>query len=205
MNIFRKTLLIICCPVDCMNIIKREKKFRFYVVFFLYMLAVLVDYLYNLLVHFPLATKDYDSISLVLETAIFVVPLLSWTVCSYAMTALFDGESNFYDQFTVSAYCTVPYTLFTLISIVASQFMSTEESGFFGVIRYAGLIWMIVLLFVSLMVLNDYSISKAFGITLLSLIAIIILWAVLILFYALTVQLVSLIFNLIKEIQYKVR
>ena len=54
-------------------------------------------------------------------------------------------------------------------------------------------------------ILNDYSISKALVVTVLSLIAIVVLWAVLILLYALTVQMFSLVFNLIKEIQYKVR
>lgn len=203
MSILKSVLLIICYPVDCMNILKREKKFNILIPTLFYMLAVLSNYLYNYTVHFPLATKNFESINIVLEMAIFIVPLFSWVVCSYAMTSLIDGESTFADQFTVSAYCTVPYTVFTLISIIASQFMSTEELGFFNVIRYVGLLWMIVLLIVSLIVLNDYSISKALGIALLSILAIVVLWCVLILLYALTVQLFSLVFNLFKEIQYK--
>lgn len=205
MSILKKILLIICSPVDCITIIKREKKFRLWIPIVFYLVAVLSNYVYNFLVHFPLATKSHDSINILLETVIFAVPLFSWVVCSYAMTALLDGESTFKEQFSVSAFCTVPYTFFTLISIIASQFMSTEEAGLFGVIRYAGLIWMIILLLVSLAVLNDYSISKVIGVTLLSLIAIVILWAVLILLYALTVQLFSLVVNLIKEIQFKAR
>ena len=203
MSILKSVLLIICYPVDCMNIIKREKKFNILVPVLFYMLAVFSNYLYNYTVHFPLATKSFENINFVLETVIFVVPLFSWIVCSYAMTSLIDGESSFADQFTVSAYCTVPYTVFTIISIIASQFMSTEEIGFFNVIRYVGLLWMVVLLIVSLIVLNDYSISKALGVALLSILAIVVLWCVLILLYALTVQFFSLIFNLFKEIQYK--
>lgn len=203
MSILKNVLLIICYPVDCMNIVKREKKFNILVPVLFYMLAVFSNYLYNYTVHFPLATKSFENINFLLEMAIFVVPLFSWIVCSYAMTTLIDGESTFYEQFTVSAYCTVPYTVFTLISIVASQIMSTEEAGFFGVIKYAGLLWMIILLILSLMVLNDYSISKALGIVVLSILSIVILWCVLILLYALTVQLFSLVFNLFKEIQFK--
>ncbi len=203
MNVLKNILLIICYPVDCMNIIKRENKFKLRIPVIFYLLAVLSDYLYNFTVHFPLATKSYDSINLLLETAVFVVPLFSWVVCSYALTALIDGESTFSAQFTVSAYCTVPYTVFTLIAIPVSRLMSMDAAGFFGVIRYAGLLWMIILLITSLIVLNDYSISKALGITLLSLVAIVILWAVLLLIYALTVQLFSLVINLFKEIEYK--
>ncbi len=205
MSVLKKILLIICSPIDCITIIKREKKYKLWIPVAFYSAAVLSNYVYNFLVHFPLATKNHDSINIILETVIFAVPLFSWVVCSYAMTALLDGESTFKEQFLVSAYCSVPYTFFTLISIIASQFMSTEEAGFFGVIRYAGLVWMIILLLVSLAVLNDYSLSKVFGVTLLSLIAMVVLWAVLILLYALTVQLFSLVFNLIKEIRFKAR
>lgn len=203
MSFLKRILLIICYPVDCMQIVKREKKFPVWQTVLLYLIAFVSDYVYGYTVHFPLAAKSRESISLVLEFAILTVPLLSWVICSYAMTALIDGESTFKEQLTVSGYCTVPYTAFTLISIIISQFLSSEETGFFMCIRYAGLLWMIILLFVSLVVLNDYTISKAFGITLLSLFAIVVMWAVLLLLYALTVQLFSLIFNLIEEIRFK--
>lgn len=204
MNIFKLILLIIYHPIDCMQIIKREGKFRWWLLLLLYGLAVASRLVYAYTVHYPLATKNAESINVLLETAVFIVPLISWVICSYAMTALIDGESTFKEQLTVSAYCTVPYTLFTLISIAVSYIMSLEELGIFNFIRAVGLIWMIVLLLVSLMTLNDYSFSKAIGITVLSLVAIIILWAVLLLLYALTVQMVSLIYNVIKEIRFKI-
>ena len=81
--------------------------------------------------------------------------------------------------------------------------MSLQEIGIYNALSGAGIIWMVILLFASLMVLNDYSFSKALGITLLSLIAVIILWAVLILLFSLTVQMFLLLSNLFKEIQMK--
>lgn len=204
MSVLKLILLTIYHPVDCMQIVKREGKFRWWLPLLLYGSAVAARLLYAYTVHYPLATKNSDDVNVLLEVAVFVVPLISWVICSYAMTALIDGESTLRDQFTVSCYCTVPYTLFTLISIAVSYVMSLEESGIFNFIRGVGLIWMIVLLFVSLMVLNDYSFSKTIGITVLSLVAIVILWAVLLLLYALTVQMVSLIYNFVKEIRFKI-
>ena len=50
-----KMLLIVFHPLDCMDIIKREKKqARLWVVPVLYLLAFLVNYAYIFLVHFPL-------------------------------------------------------------------------------------------------------------------------------------------------------
>lgn len=204
MNILKLILLIIYHPIDCMQIIKRENKFRWWLIPLLYGIAVVSRLFYAYTVHYPLASKSAESVNIILEAAVFAVPLFSWVICSYAMTALIDGESTFKTQLTVSCYCTVPYTVFTLISIAISYFMSLEELGIFNFIKAVGLIWMIILLLVSLMTLNDYSFSKAVGITILSLIAIVILWAVLLLLYALTVQMVSLIYNLFKEIRFKI-
>lgn len=203
MMFFKMILMIIFHPVDCMEIIKREKSFRFWMVPVFYGAAAFAKCLYAYTVHYSLTDKSAENISIVLESAMFIVPLLSWVICSYAMTSLIDGESTIKDQLAVSCYCTVPYTLITLISIVISQFMSLKEIGIYNAISGAGLIWMAILLFASLMVLNDYSISKALGITLLSLISVVILWAVLILLFSLTAQLFLLIGNLFKEIQMK--
>lgn len=203
MNYFKMLLLIIYHPVECMVITKREKSFRWWMVPVFYGTAAFAKCLYAYTVHFSLTEKSPQNINIPLEIAVLILPLLSWVICSYLMTSLIDGESTLKDQLAVSCYCTVPYTLITLISIVISQFMSLEEAGIFNAIKGAGLIWMVVLLLVSLMILNDYSLSKTLGIAILSLIAVVILWAVLILLFSLTVQLFSLVFNLIKEIQLK--
>ena len=203
MNYFKMLLLIIYHPVECMVITKREKSFRWWMVPVFYGTAAFAKCLYAYTVHFSLTEKSPQNINIPLEIAVLILPLLSWVICSYLMTSLIDGESTLKDQLAVSCYCTVPYTLITLISIVISQFMSLEEACIFNAIKGAGLIWMVVLLLVSLMILNDYSLSKTLGIAILSLIAVVILWAVLILLFSLTVQLFSLVFNLIKEIQLK--
>lgn len=203
MMFFKLLLLIIYHPVDCMEIIKREKRFRFWMIPLFYGLAAAAKCLYAYTVHYSLTNKSASNISVMLECAIFIVPLLSWVICSYAMTSLIDGESTIKDQLAVSCYCTVPYTVITLISIVISQFMSLQEIGIYTAISGAGILWMAILLFTSLMVLNDYSLSKALGITVLSIISVIILWAVLVLLFSLTVQLFLLLENLFKEIQMK--
>lgn len=203
MTPFKMILLIIYHPIDCMEIIKREKSFRLWMVLLFYGTAAAAKCLYAYTAHYSLSDKSAEDVSIWLESAMLIVPLLSWVICSYAMTALIDGESTIKDQLAVSCYCTVPYTAVTLFSIAISQFMSLNEIGIYNAVRGVGLIWMAVLLFASLMVLNDYSVSKALGITLLSIISVIILWAVLILLFSLTAQMFLIIRNLIKEIQMK--
>lgn len=94
-----KMLLIVFHPLDCMDIIKREKKqARLWVVPVLYLLAFLVNYAYIFLVHFPLESKNPADASLLLEAAMVIVPLFSWVVGSYLMTAITSGESTFLES-----------------------------------------------------------------------------------------------------------
>lgn len=203
MSFFKYALIIIFHPIDCMEIIKRENKFSKLTLALSWLSAVLSCILYEYTVHFPLATKNAASVNIFLEAGIVIVPLFSWVVCSYAITSLMGGESKFSTQLHVSCYCLLPFTIFQIISIILSQFLSLEEVGFYGTIHYTGLIWCIILLFTSLKVLNDYSFSKAVGVTLISLLAVVVMWAVVLLIASLTIQLFSLIYNLFVEIKFK--
>ncbi len=203
MSMIKYALLIIFHPIDCIEIIKRENKFKLSTVIISWGIAILSCILYEYTVHFPLATKSAESINIWLEAALVIVPLFSWVICSYAITSLIDGESTYKTQLEVSCYCLVPFTLFQIISTIASQFLSLEESGLYGTIHIAGLVWCIILLFTSLKVLNDYSFSKAIGVTLISLFAVIVMWAVALLLCSLTIQFFSLIYNLFVEIKFK--
>ena len=203
MSILKSILLIIFHPIDCMEIIKRENKFNVLKLILFWGLAIVSSVIYEYTVHFPLATKSSDTINILLEAAIVIIPLFSWVLCSYAVTALMDGESTFITQLHVSCYCLVPFILFRIIATIASQFLSIEEMGLYNVIYLAGLFWCIILLLTSVKVLNDYSLSKTIGVALISLFAIVVLWAVVLLILSFTIQLLALISNLFSEIKFR--
>ena len=75
------------------------------------------------------------------------------------------------------------------------------EQGLFDVINAGILIWMILGLFVALLTMNDYRLRKALGVTIASLIGMLILWAVAILIYALSSQLVVFINSILVELR----
>ena len=60
---------------------------------------------------------------------------------------------------------------------------------------------MILGLFVALLTMNDYRLRKALGVTIASLIGMLILWAVAILIYALSSQLVVFINSILVELR----
>ena len=104
-SFLRKTLLSFFHPIDCFQIIKRERdRFRILPVLVLYLLAAAVNYLYIFIVHFPLSGKQPVEANVALELAMVTVPLFTFTVASYAVTAILNGESRFTELVTAYAY-----------------------------------------------------------------------------------------------------
>lgn len=207
MNALKKSLLIIFHPLDCFDIIKREDRQKkgdsILITLAFYFLAFLVNYLYVFIVHFPLSDKKPIDTSLILEAALVVLPLISWVVCSYAMTAIMSGESTFKENFTASGYCLVPYIILTPLLGILSNIFEIGEAGVYGFFKNAALIWVVILLFVCLKHMNDYTIRKTIAVAILSIIAIAIVWAVFLLLFSLTIQFIYFFTGIYEEISFK--
>ena len=202
---FQKALLILYHPIDCFDIIKRERSsFRAIPVVILYLLAVLVNYVYIFMVHFPLAGKKPIDANIGLELAMVVVPLFTWTIASYAITSIINGESHLTELITAYAYALVPYILFTPILGLVSNVLSFEQAGVYYFFKYVSLLWVLFLLFLALKHLNDYTMWQTVGITVLSIIMMAVIWAVLLLLASLTLQLIKFFVDIYKEISFKI-
>lgn len=203
-NFFQKVLLIVFHPIDCLVIIKRERyKFNLLPIVVLNLLAVIVNYLYIFIVHFPLATKDSFDANIGLEFAMVIVPLFTWTVASYAITAIINGESHFTELLTANAYALVPYIAITPLLGIVSNILSYDQIGVYLFFKYVSLLWVFILLFLALKYLNDYTIMQTIGIVILSLIAMVVIWAVVLLLASLTLQFFTFFKDFYKELVYK--
>lgn len=203
-SFLKKALLIIFHPVDCLDIIKRERNtFRIVPSIILYLLAVIANYTYIFIVHFPLSQKSGLDANIGLELAMVAVPLITWTIASYAITSIINGESRFTELFTAYSYALVPYIILTPLLGIISNLLSFEQLGVYYFFKYVSLLWVLLLLFIALKYLNDYTLGQTVGITVLSIIMMIIIWAVVLLLASLTLQLLTFLTDVYKEFIYK--
>ncbi|MBR4073085.1 MAG: YIP1 family protein [Clostridia bacterium] len=203
-SFLNKALLILFHPIDAFDIIKRERvKFRPIPVIVLYVLAVAVNYLYIFMVHFPLSSKKPVDANIALEFAMIFVPLLTWTVASYLITSIINGESKFTELVTGYAWCLVPYIILTPALGVLSNILSFEQAGAYFLFKYVSLLWVLILIFVALKYMNDYTILQTAGVAFLSILMMIVIWAVILLLASLTLQFLSFFGDVYTEIIYK--
>lgn len=132
------------------------------------------------------------------------VPVLLFVLANWCLTTLFDGEGSFKDIFVATSYSLLPLPLLIIPSTIASNWVSSSEASIITFIGTLAFIWVGLLLFFGTMVTHDYSLFKNFIIIIFTIVAMACIIFIVLLFSMLLSKLVSLVTNLITEIQYRV-
>ncbi len=132
------------------------------------------------------------------------VPLILFVLANWCLTTLFDGEGSFKDIFIATSYSLLPLPLLIIPTTIASNWVSSSEASIITFIGTVAFIWVGILLFFGTMVTHDYSMFKNFIIIFFTIVAMAVIVFIVLLFSMLLSKLVSLVTNLITEIQYRV-
>ena len=137
-----------------------------------------------------------------LEMIRFVVPLLSGVIACYLITAIMDGEAYFSQILTAMAYALIPYIVFAIPLAALSTILSRGELGLYNSINLIIWLWVALLIFIQLKVLNDYTFKKSVGVMLLSIFAFLIFWGTVGLVFALTNHVLQFVREVIAEARF---
>ena len=132
-----------------------------------------------------------------------IVPLLLFAVGNWCLTTLFDGEGSFKDIFVAASYSLAPLPLLIIPATVYSNFVIATETDIVGFIGTLAFIWLGLLLFFGTMVTHDYSMGKNVVTVLGTIVAMVFIMFVAILFTTLVGKIVSLVTNIVTEIQFR--
>ncbi len=131
------------------------------------------------------------------------VPILLFVLANWCLTTLFDGEGSFKDIFIATSYSLLPLPLLIIPATICSNWVSSSEASIITFIGTVSFIWVGILIFFGTMVTHDYSFFKNFIIILFTIVAMACIVFIVLLFSMLLAKLVSLVTNLITEIQYR--
>jgi len=82
-----------------------------------------------------------------------------------------------------------------------SHALCWNERGWYAAILYFTNVWILILYFLSIKVLNDYSVGRAIATYVISGLGMLLIWFLMLLLYALSVRLMQFIRGIIIEIQ----
>ena len=189
-------------PIDVFRTVRESRgHLKVRVGFILLLLTFAVRLIYIFGVHFPLVELDPRNANLVIEVGKMLLPPITFVIASYAVTAIVGGESKLKEIFTASCYCLMPYIVLTALLTALSHIMSRGEAGLFTFVVKASWILIYIFFLVSICVLNNYSTGKTVAVALLSVIAMVLAWIVVLLVMSLSAQLIEFITGLFREIR----
>jgi hypothetical protein len=140
----------------------------------------------------------------ILSQAISVlVPLFLFILANWCLTTLFEGEGSFKDIFIASSYSLVPLILLIIPATIGSNWVTNTEKGLITMLSTIAFIWTFFLLYFGTMVTHDYSMFKNLITIAGTLVAMICIIFIVLLFSMLLTKLVSLVSNIVTEIQYR--
>ncbi len=191
-------------PVECMDVIKRERgRFDLWAVVLLYAAALFSHLLSLWITHYPLQSMDQEDINLALECLKVNGVVFSWVTAAYAISSIMGGEARFTELLTASAYAFVPYILLSPVTAALSQLMSSNDGGLYAALQGLAVGWVVFGLLLSFVRLCDYGFGSALFVGLLSLIFMFLLWGLLVLFLSLCIQAGSFLWDIGREASLK--
>lgn len=193
---------VLAHPMDVMEAIRYNKKrLNMLVPWIIMITAFVVRIMYIYIVHYPLASIELQDANIIFEAVkLFIIPV-TWIPASFMVTSISDGESKIKEIFFTTALGYVPYIVINLPLMFLSNVMSKTQASWYGVFSAACFIWMFIILFLSLWVLNGYSFGKTIKSVLVIAFVIVMIWIVLLLCYVLVARLIQFISGVYDEIR----
>lgn len=187
-------------PIDTLEGIRyNRKRINMAIPFILFALAFLVRMVYLYVVHFPLASIELEDVNPVFEAVkLWIVPI-SWIPASFMATSISGGESKFPEITFTSALSLVPFIVINVPLMFLSNILSKTQGSWYGVFSFLAYVGLFLILFMSMMILNNYTLKKTIGMMFVSAFMMLVIWLVLLLCYVLTGRMIQFVISIMDE------
>ena len=200
---YRLPLYILVRPVDGFYAMKFEKKGRMWLAivnFLLLFLATAINNQYTSVIvnpRHPLALNSFRDFYTLLGI------VLLFCISNWSVTCLTNGEGKFKEIFMAICYAMTPLILTLIPATILSNFISAEETGFYHMLISIGMAYFVLLAFLGLLTVHNYTVVKAILMILFTFIALLVIVFLVTLLFTLWQQLVVFGTSLYTEIMFR--
>lgn len=146
----------------------------------------------------------WEDINIFLYIASILFPLGLWVVGNWALTTLFDGKGRLGQVYMATCYGLLPYPVFQLPLMIASNFVTIEEGQFYSVLSVISLVYCAFLIIAGMGQIHDFSLGKNILFTVASLFAMLVMIFILMIFFSMITQGVAYFISIGKELMFRI-
>lgn len=183
--------------------VKYEDKSRINIALVILLLLAIINTLRRQFGGFIINTANPNELNSINELIFIILPFFLFCVSNWATTTLMDGEGKFEEIITVTAYALLPLVIVYTVSIPISNFITLEEAPLYYLVESAAFIWFIGLLFVGIMTVHNYTVSKTVATFIITLVVMGVILFLGLLFFSLIQQIVTFGTTIYKELIYR--
>lgn len=199
----RYSLYVITHPLDGFWDLTHEKRGSVGAAHVIIIMALLTNVLKLQFTSFIFVKVIWEHVNLIEVILGFLAPIIIGCVANWGLTTLFDGKGTMSDVYMAIGYSLTPYVLLQFPMIFISNFMTVQEGAFYYLINSFSLIWCGLLIMSAMMMIHDYSLSKAFATMFATVIGMMLIIFVLLLFFSLVSDATAYFISLYKEISFR--
>jgi len=192
---------IIFHPADGFWDMKREKKGSMPFCLALLLLHFITMVIEEYAVGFIFDKSLGETADIFFLFAIAVLPIFLLALANLSITTFLEGEGKFKDIFMMGCYALLPSIIVRVITTVLSNVMSLEESTYVTILTVLSTVWMVLLFFVGIMEIHNYSVSRTLASALLTIVAMAIIIFLLLLFLDMISRIFGFGYSIVQELQ----
>ena len=142
-----------------------------------------------------------EDTSVVQEAIRIALPFITWCLAHYAIAMIFYGEGGLKDIAVSAGFSLTPYVLFAWpASLILTNATTLSERSLYYAISWIINFWVIYLFFTHIRIIHDFTIKRTLATYALSLITVILIWALAALVFALTSNTYEFFYELFYEL-----
>lgn len=190
-------------PIEGAYGIKRQKKASYLSSNILFILFLFVN-LYNKYgTGFVLKTVFDGRYDIIGDIAMAIGIFLLFTICSYLVSTINDGEGKLVELYTGYVYALVPYIILKPIIVLLSNGVTLNEKFLVQFSNFIMYSWVIILLFMAIKEINNYTVIETVKMILLTIFCALITVLLLFILYVLITQVMDFIQAIYGEVVYR--
>ncbi|HOP94158.1 MAG TPA: YIP1 family protein [Dictyoglomaceae bacterium] len=145
-----------------------------------------------------------EELNVILEVGRVIIPVLAWVIINWAVTTIMDGKAKVKDIFIMTVYSLFPLALLYIPQTLLSHVLTLDEASFYYIISTIGTIWSLFVIIAGMMELQEYTLNKVLGTSLLTIGGIIFAMFIGLVFFATFQQFIKFLYTVYLEIKYMV-
>jgi tetratricopeptide (TPR) repeat protein len=187
-------------PIDTFHEIKFEKKASILSASILYGIYIILSIIAVIFTGFLFNDTNLDTYNILTSFLGSIGILMLFVFSNYLISTLSNGEGWFKDVFIATAYTLIPYIILTIPLIFLSHALTLNEVFIFQAILFIRDAWVLLLIVLMIIEIHNYSIKELVKNILLTLFAMAVIVAIMLLVYLLVTQMYDYISSVIKEV-----